>query len=147
MQSFICFNLWYNELYLDIRGVKNMRTVILLAGPGKPAFGIKNVLSAEQALKNQGADLLRIGDGERDLTGTDVSDMLEAISNAKGDVTLVLMTHGNRTGELYLQGEHPESTVKLFQNIAKVLEHRKIDIFSTACYGGLLQKVALQILP
>jgi hypothetical protein len=124
-----------------------MRTVILLAGPGKPAFGIKNVLSAEQALKNQGADLLRIGDGERDLTDTDVSDMLEAISKAKGDVTLVLMAHGNKAGELYLQGEHSKSTVKLFQDIANILKHRKIDIFSTACYGGLLQEVALQILP
>ena len=98
-----------------------MRTVILLAGPGKPAFGIKNVLAAEQALKNQGADLLRIGDGERDLTDTDVSDMLEAISNAKGDVTLVLMAHGNRNGEVYFKSLHAQSTVKFFQDISHVI--------------------------
>jgi hypothetical protein len=54
---------------------------------------------------------------------------------------------GDRQANLYFQDDNPITTSAFFVNISSILIDRKIDIFSTACYGGLLHSKALDILP
>src|SRR5580700_8090082 len=124
----------------------NRQNFLLIAGAGKPAFGKKEVLLAEKALLNQGTEVKRIGDGTTSLTGADVEAILEYVRTSEKNLTIVIMAHGDKEGNLDLTGEFTTSGFELLERIAKASHGRKIDIFSTACYGGVLQRKASQVL-
>ncbi len=118
--------------------------IILLAGPGKPAFEKKDVLLAEKALMTQGANVVRIGDGEHNILSADIDRLLESIKSSDSDVTLVIMAHGDERGYLDLTGEFTTSAEELFRKVTDSSGGHKIDVFSIACYGGVLAGSALR---
>lgn len=121
--------------------------IILLAGPGGTAFGRKNVLLAEKALRAQEAHVIRIGDGENRLLSSDIDVLLQFIKRLQGYTTIVIMAHGDNEGCLNLTGEFATATFDLFKQITKSCDGRKIGIFSTACGGGRIGIRALDFLP
>lgn len=115
------------------------RTVILLAGPGGFAFNKDFILKMQNALKSENTAVVRIGDGESDLTETEIAFFFNEISNIDTNITLFLQCHG----EMHF-GEHviflnktPIKSKMFFSDLSSNLSGKPIDIFSTACYGSM----------
>lgn len=127
---------------------------ILLSGPGMRAFNNEKILKLEKALiKHNVGPIVRIGDGETCLTDNDLHLLLHEISNNKMRIMLFIMAHGTINTEtsshmLYLKNKDMLTpSVNFMEAISAKLAGKAIDIFSTACYSGVLNSHAEKILP
>lgn len=118
--------------------------IVVLMGPDNP--GHLALLTGLQK-QNPLAEITQIGDGLRDISSQDISQLHREIANSEDRPLLVMVTHGDvvdNQHKIQLKVSHDATdgvlwatdTIELFQSIAEKLSGRPIDIFMFACHGG-----------
>lgn len=127
--------------------------IIIFSGPGGTAFDRTETAKLEENLQKQKTpvSLQLIGDGEKNVTLSELVEKLRQIKKNGRPVTLFLQAHGDiREGEHKIQISSDEwiSSKVLLEALKKeVGENYPVSVFMTACHGGGATQVAEQSLP
>jgi hypothetical protein len=114
--------------------------VVIIAGPGGTAFNNKQVQSLATAMRNVGADVSVIGDGETILRNVDIMLSLDKLAELSDKpITLFIMAHGTVNGDkhfLVFDESDEITSADFFKTVSGSFVDRTIDVFMTSCHGG-----------
>lgn len=117
-----------------------IKDIIYIAGPGNKTFNHKDVTAHVNTLRQAGANVLQVGDGEIALSPAYLDYALSDEFQGSSSALIFVLTHGkNKDGKLSLNIDNEDNILagQLFNTVSRAFKDTPVDMLMGCCHGGL----------